>query len=276
MNLQLRPAVEAEWPICRMLLPETFGDAEGRTYLLYVREEAPRVVAAVSFVRNNEAISKLRMHVVPPFRRRGFGSQIIAQLAQMNASALEGVCDVIKEPGTEDFCTRNGFRREEWLTTVEVEITAMLAYLDRLSKRLGGSSDAQIVPLSAAPMQEVAQLHAEHVAQLGTLSTWRWRFAQTPGMGISPVAMIDDRVAGILLGELQGTTAIVHTRVMHPEHRGAWTSTALLHAGLVIAGERGAQRVRFSYVNTNHDTEKMAKRFGAETVSVAVRFRREL
>lgn len=276
MIAQLRPPRNEEWPICRMLLPETFREgAEGRSYLLYVREEAPRVAAAVSFTRTAEGILHLRIQVVPPMRRRGIASEIVEHLAQMKAGFLEGICDVMHEPGAESFCTRHGFQRVEWLTTVEINIDPLHAYLDRLCNRLSGSSGARIVPLSEAPMHEVAQLHAEHVAQQGTLSNWRWRFAQTPGMAMSPVAVIDGHVAGILLWELEGTTAIVHTRVTRPDHRGAHTSVALLQAGLDVALQHGAKRVRFSYLNTNRDTEKMAARFGAETIGVVARFRRE-
>ncbi len=64
MKLCIRPPQENEWPICRMLLPETFSNVSSRTYLLAVRDEAPRVVAAASFREGPEAVTHLRLHVV--------------------------------------------------------------------------------------------------------------------------------------------------------------------------------------------------------------------
>ena len=50
-KLCLRPPRDNEWPICRMLLPETFANPASRTYLLGIRDEAPHIVAAAFIPR---------------------------------------------------------------------------------------------------------------------------------------------------------------------------------------------------------------------------------
>jgi hypothetical protein len=93
-------------------------------------------------------------------------------------------------------------------------------------------------------------------------------------MDISPVVMIDDRVAGILLGELEGATAVVRSRVVVPGYHGSWVNVMLLAEALDIGWAGGGRRARFSYTDSNRDTQKLAIRFRAEVTSVIARFRR--
>jgi GNAT superfamily N-acetyltransferase len=258
-----------------MLLPETFANAASRTYLLGVRDEAPRIVAAASYREAPGSITNLRMHVVPAFRRQGVGSQIVEHLAENAGHSISGTVEMEKEPAAEAFCKRNRFQRVESLTTVEAAMSEMRDYTGRLRARFELPSGAQVVPLSEAPVDQVAALHAQHVAQEGELNQWRGLVAHTPEMNISPVVMIDGRVAGILLGKLEGTTAVVHTRVVAPAYHGSWVNVMLLAEALDIGWTHSARRARFSYTDSNQDTQKLAKRFRAEITSVIARFVRE-
>src|SRR5262245_58958306 len=119
MKLELRSPRDNEWPICRMLLPETFGDAASREYLLCLRDASPSLVAAVSFRRGPEGITHFRLHVIPSLRRRGFGSQIVEHLASSGVSALSGAAEIARDAGNDSFCKHNRFERVDALTTVE-------------------------------------------------------------------------------------------------------------------------------------------------------------
>ena len=274
MKVIVRPPREGEWRICRMLLPETFADVSTREYLIAVRDEAPHTVAAASFRRGTNAITHLRLHVVPAFRRRGVGSQIIESLAHEGARTIEGAVEVTREANAVAFCERNHFERIDGLTTVEAEIAEMREYMHRLRGRIPPPPDATVIPLSAAPMDQVARLHSRHVAHEDELNPWRARLAELPGIDQSPVAMIGGRVAGILLWGLEGTTAVVRTRVVEPLYQGGWVNLTLLAEGLDGAWNSGARRVRFSYSDTNRDTQKLAARFRAQVVSVVTRYSR--
>jgi len=200
MKLGIRPPQDDEWRICRMLLPET------------------------SFRQRPESVTHLRLHVVPSFRRCGAGSQMIEHVARIGAPFLEGTVEVTKEPGAEEFCEHNHFERVEALTTVEAEIAEMRECMRRLRSRIVPPPEARVIRLSEAPLDQVALLHAQHVAQEGELGQWRGLVAQTSAMGISPVVTIAGRVAGILLGELDGATAVVRSRVVAPGYHGSWVN----------------------------------------------------
>jgi GNAT superfamily N-acetyltransferase len=274
MKLCLRPPHEDEWRICRMLLPETFADAASRAYLIGIGDEAPRIVAAASFKPSPESITHLRVHVVPSFRRCGVGSQIVEHVAGTGPRSIGGIVELTKEPGAVEFCQRNHFERVESLTTVEADMAEMRDHMRRLRGRIAMPPGARTIPLSQAPVDQVARLHSDYVAQEGELNQWRGLVAHSPEMEISPVVMIDGCVAGILLGKIEGPTAVVRTRVVAPGYHGGWVNALLLAEALDIGWAAGARRARFSYNHSNRDTEKLAIRFKAEITSVVARYTR--
>lgn len=269
MNLSIRPPRDNEWRACRMLLPETFEDVCSRQYLLGIA--GLRLAAATSFRRSSHAITHLRLHVVPPFRRQGAGSQLIAHLA---GPLIEGTCDLTREPAAEPFCLRNGFTRIDTLTTVEAEMAGLRDYVNRLRERVALPPGVQVVPLASAPADQVARLHAEHVAHASELDPWRSRIGRSPEMSISPVVMIEGRVAGMLLGDVERSTAVVRSRVAAPGRRSGWINALLLAEALNTGWDHGARRARFWFTQANHDTRKLAARMNAEVVGVTALFRR--
>lgn len=66
-SFHIRPARDDEWQACRMLLPETFADLNGREYFLCTRQQAPRIVAAASCRRTPQGATSLRLHVTHSF-----------------------------------------------------------------------------------------------------------------------------------------------------------------------------------------------------------------
>jgi GNAT superfamily N-acetyltransferase len=274
MNLHLRAPHGEEWQLCRMLLPETFADAPSREYLLCLRDEEPRLVAAVSFRKDGNAAKKLRIHVVPGFRRRGIGSQVVASLLGGELRSLDGTVDTVKEPGAASFCERIGFRQVEQMFTVEGDVAEMQKHLHRLRARIQMPPKARLVRLPDAPFEQVARLHADEVAH-SELNPWRALLGQMQGMALSPVVMVDDEVAGFLLMQIEGSIVSVHSRVIAPAYRGGWVLVVALSEALDVSWEEGCRVARFSYLDTNRDTERLAQRFHARTVSVATHFRRE-
>jgi hypothetical protein len=277
MNLHMRPPLADEWPICRMLLPETFAaDASQREYLLCLRDESPRIVGAASYRRASAgAVTHLRVHVIRTFRRRGVASQMIAAIAQHGVGSLSGACDIVRAPGAAPFCERNLFYRAAGLTTVEGDIAAIRRFMSQLRARAPQSLAIRIVPLAEASLEQVAELHAQYVAHQTELSPWRARLAAMPELGQSPTALIDGRLAGILLWEMQDGMAVVRSRVAAPGPHSKWVNVILLAEGLDGAWLRGARRVRFQYADNNHDTRKLAVRFQAAVTSELVEYRRD-
>lgn len=274
MKLRLRPPHDEEWPLCRMLLPETFADAGSREYLLCLRDEEPRLAAAVSFRRDGDDAKKLRIHVVPGLRRRGVASHMIASLLGSGLRALDGTADSLNEPGAAGFCERNGFRQVEQLFTVEAEVAQMREYLHRLRGRVKMPARARLIRLPDAPFESVARLHAEEIAH-SELNPWRALLREARGAELSPVVMVDDEVAGFLLLETDSSTVTVQSMAIAPAFRGGWIMAMLLSDAVDTGWEAGCRRARFSYLDSVRDTERLAQRFHARTVSVTVHFRRE-
>jgi hypothetical protein len=150
----------------------------------------------------------------------------------------------------------------------------MRDYMRRLRGRIVTPRGASTIPLSEAPVDQVARLHARYVAQEGELNQWRGLVARSPEMEMSPVVMIDGCVAGILLGQIEGATAVVRSRVVAPGYHGSWVNAMLLAEALDIGWAGGARRARFSYTDSNRDTQKLAIRFRAEITSVVARYTR--
>jgi GNAT superfamily N-acetyltransferase len=274
MKLHIRPPYDEEWQLCRMLLPETFADAGSREYLLCIRDEEPRLVAAVSFRRHGDEAKKLRIHVVPGLRRRGVASHLIASLFGSGLRVLDGTFDALKEPGAASFCERNSFRRVEQLFTVETGGAEKREYLNRLRARIAMPARARLVRLADAPFEQVARMHAEEIAH-SELNPWRALFGQAQGLALSPVVMVDDEVAGFLLLEIEGLMLTVQSAVIAPAWRGGWVMVVLLSDAVDIGWEAGCRVLRLSYLDSNRDTKRLAQRFHARTVSVLERFRRE-
>ncbi|HUB79923.1 MAG TPA: GNAT family N-acetyltransferase [Bryobacteraceae bacterium] len=270
MTVQLRPPLDHEWPICRMLLPENCAEAPSRQYLLCLNDRPPHAIAAASYRQTPGAVADLRLHVIPPFRRRGVGSEMVAHLTRGGALSVSGVVDLSCEDAAVAFCEARGFARIDTLTTVEAEIAGMREYTRRLCGRR--PAVAEIVPLSCAPAGEVARLHARYVAHQTEADPWRHLMSSSSGVQDSPVALIGGTVVGALLWELEGQTAVVRSRVAAPGKHMAWVNALLLAEGLDGAWRRGAARVRFTYNSTNRDTRKLARRFGAQIAKVMALF----
>jgi GNAT superfamily N-acetyltransferase len=274
-GLELRAPRDTEWPILRMLLPETFAEGGRREYRLALRPESPRVVGAVSFYKMDNAIAGLRVHAVARFRRQGVGSWMVQSLVA-GVKSIEGLVDLRKDGGAGEFAQRNGFARVQAVTTVETEIVPIREYLRTLRERIPLPAGAQVLPLSEAPFAEVAALHADHVAWFGSLNSWRGLLADAKKLESSPVVMVDGRVAGMMLGWLEGTTVVVDSLAVATEQRGGRVMLLLLAVGLDIAWRRGARRTRFSYTERNDFTRRLGERFGAELVGESGLYRRIL
>ena len=249
-----------------MLLPETFAEVEGREYLLCVRDEAPRLVGAVSFRRNGTGLTGVRLHLVPAMRRRGVGRQIVQRLRSDGATSLTGFVDARQEPGAVPFCEALGFRRTNGLTTVEADLPTFREYLRGLMKRGSLPDGLRTVPLTEAPLAEVARLHAEHIAHGGELNPWRAKFAEMPGLAQSPVAMLAGKVAGMLLWEPEGELGVVRSLVGEAGAATRWVNLLLLSVTTELIFAGGMQRVRFDFVDGNRNTRKLAQRVGAAAV----------
>jgi hypothetical protein len=269
MKLELRPPSNAkEWRICRTLLPETFISAtESREYLLCLREESPRLVGAISFLKQGQRLSGLRLHVIPRFRRLGVATRALALVNPEGVLTLTGVLDVRREPEAVLFCERTGFRRSNGITTVEADLEGSLAYLEPLRKKLTSRPALRTAKLADVPLAEVARLHAHYIAHHSDLNPWRASLAEMPELANSRVALISGKVAGMLLSEATDKVGLCRSLVAEAGPMSRWVNLTLLMETVDLLWSRGLRRVQFSYADSNRNTLKSALRAKAGIIA---------
>ncbi len=259
-----------------MLLPESdLGWMAGREYLVAVQEAPPQIVGAASFHPQERAFFGVRVRVIRTYRRRGIGSRLLRHIldeaARRKVTVLFSGADGLREPDAAPFLAAHGFEFLGRLTTVEADVLAMRDYLSALRDRLmaGGKvpGNARLVQFSEAPQDQVARLYAEYIAHNPEADPALLRHPRfKEKIAASPVLMMDDRVVGILLVGVEGELATVHARVVAPELRGGWVNALMMGTATEQEWQAGARRVRFEIPPNNRDTEKLARRFRAETV----------
>jgi GNAT superfamily N-acetyltransferase len=281
-NITIRRPRDVEGPVCCMLLPESpEGPVTRRQYLVAVQEAAPQIVGAASFQAGERALFGVRLRVVRTHRHRGVGSRllrhILEEATRRNAAGVFARADGRNEPDAAPFLAAHGFRFLGRRTTVEADLAPMRDYLLGLRDRLmaGGKvpANAKLVRFSEAPQDQVARLYAEFIQHNPDVDPAILRHPKfKEKIAASPVLMIGDRVVGILLVGLEGQLTTVHARVVTPELRGGWVNALMMGTGMEDQWNAGARRVRFEIPPNNRDTEKLARRFRAETVSAWDRY----
>lgn len=284
-GISIRPARDSEGPACRMLLPDLLREAVPAEFLVAVQESEPRLLGAASFRYGGASLYSVRLRVIRTHRRQGIGSALLAAvIREARSRGCEVVAALVEsgsEPEAEPFLRRHGFERRHRLTTVEASLEAARPWFAALRERLlatrGIPETARIVPFGKAPKDEVARLYAEAILRSPELEAGRIRHVlERLASPESPVAMEGDRVVGALLWSLDGPVASVHARVVAEERRRGGVNALLMAEALESGWRAGARRVRFEIPEGNRDTEKLARRLGAQPVRILDRYVLEL
>ena len=269
----IRPPRDVEGPACRMLLPDlgkSMGPVEA---LVAVQEDAPQLAGAITFQRAATAVVSVQLRVVRALRRRGIGSALLRALLEnarnSGARVVFGRWDAEPDPAALAFAAHHGFVEHSRLTAVEGSIDSVLAAVaaarDRMRAHGRIPPGARIVPFPEAPLDQVGALYAEHIIHNPRLQAiLSARLESAERLKLSPVLMLGDRVAGILLWSREGDMAQVYARVIAPPYRGGWANGYLMAAALEAAAEAGARMARFEIPGGNRDTLKLARRMQAE------------
>jgi GNAT superfamily N-acetyltransferase len=265
-----------------MLLPDLGKSGGPREALVAVRADAPQLAGAIAFQRAPAAVVGVQLRVVRTLRRQGIASALLRALLE-NARGW-GVRDIFgrweaePDPAAAAFAAHHGFVEHSRLTAVEGPIDAVLASVTTARDRMRAHGrippGARIVPFPDAPPDQVAALYAEHIVHNPQLqAVFAARLGSTERLKLSPVLMVGDRVAGILLWSREGDMAQVYARVIAPAYRGGWANGYLMAAALEAAAEAGARLARFEIPGGNRDTLKLARRMRAEVRGTVYQWR---
>jgi GNAT superfamily N-acetyltransferase len=145
-------------------------------------------------------------------------------------------------------------------------------------ERLKGMDDlppsARMVEISEAPLDQVLQLYAQHIAHMPPLPGMLRSF-QPSQYPESVVLLIGDRVIGYVLAQVVGDVVRVPALVVLPEYRGKRIAVRLIAAMDDAVRER-VSRAEFDFADSAIFTAKLASEFGHEVVRIAARFERLL
>jgi GNAT superfamily N-acetyltransferase len=145
-----RPSA-AEWPACRMLLPEAFTRGAAPQALLAF-DSVGTLQGSAAFHHRGDSVHGLRLNVVRSHRRRGIGKQLVSavlrQTAEREARELNAAADTLAEADAEPFLLACGFVRKSRVFTIVAEIRPRRADVKRVlgAGRLAASSQGASWP----------------------------------------------------------------------------------------------------------------------------------
>lgn len=279
---------------CRMLLPDKPG-VVGWSQLLVAKDAATGAILGAAKgmpVRMESGQFQLRIavHVPKPFRRRGVATALIDHLAGHARKQGFQSLAVLLEPGDRDgalpFLGARGFQTVDQMTTFEARVERMAAWLFErrcwLIDRGEIPATARIVPLSEAPIEAVAELHARSIGGVAPhLAASLTELARSPDGRDTVVLLIDGVVRGYHRVEIKGDLSTTHALAVTEDLRGGgagsgWAGLFLLADRVEECTRRGVLRSRFSCLSTVRPTLRLAKIFEADIVSIGEYLCRDL
>jgi GNAT superfamily N-acetyltransferase len=250
--IAIREPGEAELPLCRILLPEVAADPAGREFRLAFRESDGKLAGALSYRDAGAALSQLRLHVVPAYRRRGIGTKLVeyaaGQARTLGRGRLRAEADLHSETEAEAFLNARGFRRLGTITFVEIGVEDIRAFSSAYQERKAVELPAgfRFVELSKAPQDEIARLYAEHIAHLDAVAGFR-DLLKLERANASLALMAGEKVAGFVVARLENRVLHTAAWVVAPEFREKNLGVALLvEHGKRLRGQVDRQRVEFT------------------------------
>jgi GNAT superfamily N-acetyltransferase len=160
----IRPPRPAEWPACRMLVPEAFERPGSPECLLAISKAGPGIVGAAAVRWYGQLAYGLRIRVIRTEWRQGVGSRLLeAMLAEARRRGIRRMVAAAGpriEPSAEPFLRARGFVRVNQLTTVEAPIAGMREAIGNLRRRIEAWAkippSARVVWLPEAPRMKSA------------------------------------------------------------------------------------------------------------------------
>ncbi|MCX6598483.1 MAG: GNAT family N-acetyltransferase [Acidobacteria bacterium] len=280
----VRPPQPAEAPAIRMLLPRRPGAAAlPGQYLLALQPGTASIVGAASFSVSPAGSTALRLHVIPPFRRQRVGTALVQAIMRSAPAAgvrgLTGEVHPMSEPDAPHFAEALGFQRLHRLCTMTAPVADLRGQLTALRQRLRQSgripAAAQLVMLPEAPQLEIARLFEQWISLEGVGAVPTQALTREASAA-SPVVMVEGEVAGFLLWQMQGETAIVLAWVVPPRWSNSWVNVALLAEALDIGWAAGARQIEYDVLDGNHQPTKLAQRAGGTVHRIADTYRLDL
>jgi GNAT superfamily N-acetyltransferase len=220
------------------------------------------------------------IQVADGYRRKGIGRGLLDCLT---TATREGGARELRtqrmehnSPGFQ-FALACGFQPNPPTITYEAPmesyIKAYTPVYQRIVARGRMPAGARVIPLSEADRAEVGRLLIDYLGfpPQGTAERLRGTghgFSQT----ISRVALLNDRMVGVILATYHGIMGSIEATVVLPEHRHTWVASALKYHIMNALIAHHVKWVQFSASETQHrDTANFGRRLPKARVVKTVR-----
>lgn len=281
-SVLIREPRESEFAAFRVLLPRTSATPAGRAFRLACDSSDARIVGALSYLDDSEAVTAAEVYVVPEQRRKGIGTMLInyllAEGRRLGRDRVEVDAELISEPGGEAFLTSRGFRIIGRLNSVRSATAPYYAkyetFLENPAALKELAPSARIVKLSEAPAHQIFELYQDYILGMPQLPGILRSF--DPSQFPHAIALlIEDKVAGFLLLEPVGRLMRASAVVIAPEYRSRRIATMLF--AIVHERWRGEiDEIEFDYLDTATFTAKRVGELGMPVSRSLARFQRSM
>jgi N-acetylglutamate synthase-like GNAT family acetyltransferase len=279
-SFQIRPGADHDWRALRMLIPEAFHHGSGARAFVATAEDDQKVIgaAAISPRLRSEPVSgpRVALHVIPPFRRRGIASRLLASCACIaagqGAAALYAWQPLLPDSAEARAYAALGFDRSVKVEQGRADVQKSYEYLkpryDQMVERQYIPASAKLVPLNAAYAGEIARLHVQFLggradeieAQVRGQSPVRYH------PDLSPMILFDGQVMGFTLARLwDDGNVLVDSQAIHPLLRQGWANLWLKFAGVCACRDMQIRTILFYSYDRHTDTRKLSRKVGVSS-----------
>jgi GNAT superfamily N-acetyltransferase len=289
---KIRAPLPHERMACWMLLTQVDPGAQDLQLLVALDESGERIIGAAALACDTRPPDLERwyvdIHVIPPYRLKGVAAALLTRLIAMadrhGIPALDTWGWSEEGSPAANAWEKLGFsvaqQKYEFFGTVQSIIDGTKA-LHELSVQRGRiPASARLIPLKDADKLAVARLHARHLG--GTVERLLPMLDEAsvdPFNGpLSPVLMLEDRVAGCVLTRVYPDEKLSSCDAVIVDHgiRGGWASAWLRYEAALWALAAGLVTVRFHALAHHKDTKHASRRLGSTLTKTFLSFRRVL
>lgn len=219
----------------------------------------------------------ITLHVIPPARGKGIARSLVSQLAAYAASSrAQALYAMQKVDATSDAMrawSALGFRVCETVEHHDLLVDQfepqLVPLYERLRSRGKIPSNARIIPLYDADLDQIIQLHLAILGGNSNSLGERLR-GQAPGSFAprhSRVLLLGDRVAGFILAHrVSQEVMYVDANVLAPDVRGNWANVWLKLEATRGAIESGIKKLVFTTFDHYRDTRSFTDKLQGTTV----------
>ncbi len=282
-GFEVRAAAESDARAVRMLLPKM---SQSATCLLAIDRHQHLVIGAAAMTsscRNQPLLGPgVAIEVIPPCRRHGVGTTLVAGLEHLARQAFAATALYSAQRVDQDSAALEGWQRLGFtpLDTVEEHVLPVDQFEPRLGpliERMRATgripASATIVPLYRVNPAAVLQFHLDH---LGGDRGELYRKLRGRGVGAflprhSRVLLVDDQIKGCLLAHrVTKQRVCIDANIVDPQLRGGWANVWLKLETLRAGRSLGAREFTFTTFDHYTDTRSFTSKLAGTTVRTTV------